>query len=210
MNCGGEQMAVVYLDKVFLINALIDYLLLLATVRLSGAPIHRLRLILCAICGGLYAVAVFLPGSAWLSHPACRLIFGVALAAAAFFRLPKPSRLIALFFFLSCGLGGAMLAVGLAAGSSYHQILTTVYHARINMAILLIAVAAAYVLLQIVFRQSARHGGGELLEITIAVAGQTQSMQALHDNGNTLRDPIHGHPVMVAEQSALLASQYSE
>ena len=36
---------VVYLDRVFLLNLLLDYLLLLAAAQLSGRTLHRLRLL---------------------------------------------------------------------------------------------------------------------------------------------------------------------
>ena len=33
----------VYIDRVFVLNLLVDYLLLLAAARLAGAPLRRLR-----------------------------------------------------------------------------------------------------------------------------------------------------------------------
>ena len=36
-------MTVVYLDSVFLFNALLDYLLFLSTARLAGIPLRRRR-----------------------------------------------------------------------------------------------------------------------------------------------------------------------
>lgn len=57
---------VVYLDRVFLLNLLVDYLLLLSAAQLSGRTLSRLRLLLCAAGGGLYAVATFLPGCGFL------------------------------------------------------------------------------------------------------------------------------------------------
>lgn len=57
---------VVYLDRVFLLNMLVDYLLLLSAAQLSGRTLSRLRLLLCAAGGGLYAVATFLPGCGFL------------------------------------------------------------------------------------------------------------------------------------------------
>ena len=42
------------------------------------------------------------------------------------------------------------------------------------------------------------------MEVTVAVDGRQQSVQALRDTGNTLRDPINARPVLVVEQSALL------
>ena len=45
-------MTVVYLDSVFLFNALIDYLLVLAAARLAGIPLHRGRYAFCGLLGG--------------------------------------------------------------------------------------------------------------------------------------------------------------
>ena len=47
-------MTVVYLDRVLLLNLLVDYLLLLTTARLAGIPLRRGRLALCAAVGALY------------------------------------------------------------------------------------------------------------------------------------------------------------
>ena len=46
-------MTVVYLDSVFLFNALLDYLLFLSTARLAGIPLRRRRYLLCGVLGGL-------------------------------------------------------------------------------------------------------------------------------------------------------------
>ena len=65
-------MTVIYVDTLFLLNAMVDYLLLLAAARLAGEPLTRLRFLLGALLGGGYAVAIFLPGLAFLRHPLCR------------------------------------------------------------------------------------------------------------------------------------------
>ena len=106
-------MTVVYLDRVLLLNLLVDYLLLLTTAQLAGIPLRRGRLALCAAVGALYAGAVFLPGLSWLSHPLCRTAVGAAMALAAWRREAHPWRLTALFFLLAGGLGGLVLALGL-------------------------------------------------------------------------------------------------
>ena len=66
-------MTVIYVDTLFLLNGVIDYLLLLAAARLAGEPLARWRFALGGALGGLYAVAIFLPGCAFLAHPLCRL-----------------------------------------------------------------------------------------------------------------------------------------
>ena len=85
---------VVYLDRVFLLTLLVDYLLLLSAAQLSGRTLSRLRLLLCAAGGGLYAVATFLPGCGFLRGPLCQLAAGGAMALCAFRgrRRPAPRR----------------------------------------------------------------------------------------------------------------------
>ena len=65
-------MTVIYVDTLFLLNTMVDYLLLLASARLAGEPLARLRFALGAVLGGLYAVAIFLPGMGFLARPLCR------------------------------------------------------------------------------------------------------------------------------------------
>ena len=77
-------MTVVYLDSVFLFNALIDYLLVLAAARLAGIPLHRGRYAFCGLLGGLYAAAVFLPGCGFLAAVPVKMAAGVLLALVSF------------------------------------------------------------------------------------------------------------------------------
>ena len=76
-------MTVVYIDSVFLLNGLMDYLLLLATARLAGIPLRRRRYLLAALTGGLYAAAVFFPGCGFLASGPVKLAAGVLLALIA-------------------------------------------------------------------------------------------------------------------------------
>ena len=46
-------MTVIYVDTLFLLNAMVDYLLLLAAARLAGEPLTRLRFLRGALLGGL-------------------------------------------------------------------------------------------------------------------------------------------------------------
>ena len=181
-------MTVVYLDRVLLLNLLVDYLLLLTTARLAGIPLRRGRLALCAAGGALYAGAVFLPGLSWLAHPLCRTAMGAAMALAAWRRESHPWRLAALFFLLAGGLGGLILALGLASGSVAAYV-GRLYRAEISWPVLLGAALGFYALLHLVFRQAARHGGGEIMDATISIGGQSRAVRVLHDTGNTCEAP---------------------
>ena len=77
-------MTVVYVDSVFVLNTLMDYLLVLSTARLAGIPLRRGRYLLAGLLGGAYAVAVFLPGLEFLAETPVKLVVGVLLALIAY------------------------------------------------------------------------------------------------------------------------------
>ena len=195
-------MTVIYIENVFILNWIIDYLLLMATARLAGAPLHRLRLALCAAIGGIYAVAVFLPKFTFLGNPICKLLAGGFMALLAYWPISHAWRLTALFFLLSGALAGIVLGIALAFGSA-ETVIGRIYYEQINWAVLLITAAIMYLLLHLVFRQGARHGGGELMTVTVSINQQHRQLLTLYDSGNTLRDPVNGQAVLVLEQNAL-------
>ncbi len=191
-------MTVVYIDSVFLLNALMDYLLLLAAGRLAGISPRRLRYAVAAVLGGVYAVAVFLPGGGFLASPAVKLAAGTLVGLTAYGGEPRLLRMLLLFLGVSCGMAGAVLTVGFLAGGV--PMMSGVFYTDVSIRVLLIAATAAYAVLTVVFRASARHGvRGELLPVKICISGKMQTLTALWDTGNGLRDPIGGAPVLVVE-----------
>ena len=113
-------MTVVYLDSVFLFNALLDYLLVLSAARLAGLTLRRGRYILCGLLGGAYAAAVFLPGGAFLTAAPVKAAAGVLLALAAFGGERHFWRLTLLTFAIACALAQGMeLADAINAGKAY-------------------------------------------------------------------------------------------
>lgn len=193
-------LTVIYVDRVFLLNTLVDYLLLLSSARLAGTILRRRRFLLCATGGGIYAAAVFwIP---WLANPIGKILSGVLLAWIAYRKEARPLRLMALFFLLCGGLAGILLGLGYASGSPTAY-LDRLQSAQISWQMLILSAILFSVLLNLLFRQGARHGGEELMSMMISISGQQKTIRALHDTGNTLRDPISGRPVLVLEQEAI-------
>ena len=174
-------MAVVYLDSVFLLNALMDYLLLLAAARLAGLPLCRWRYLAGALLGGCYAAAVFLPGAGWMTEPVVKLAFGVLMALMAYGGETKLLRLILLFFALSCGMAGCVLGLGFLTQTGV-PMLNGILYTDVDWKILLIASTAAYVVLRIVFHASAQQGvRGRLCPVKLSLGGRVTELTALQD-----------------------------
>lgn len=190
-------MTVVYLDSVFLFNALLDYLLFLSTARLAGIPLRRRRYLLCGVLGGLYAAAVFLPGGGFLTETLVKAGVGLLLALIAFGRETHFLRLTLLTVAIACALAGTVLALGLLAGQHIPNA-RGIFYTNVNGKTLLLSASGVYLLLTVIFRAAAAHGiRGECLPVTVCLLGQTVALTALLDTGNSLRDTA-GEPVLTA------------
>ncbi len=188
-------MTVVYIDEVFLLNTLVDYLLLLASAKLAGEVLHRGRMALAAVLGGLYSAAVFLPGWFFLNAALCKLACAVGMTLIAFGGSKRLIRVSLVFLGTSAAFGGGVLALQLLSGSG----------AVLDLRTTLLAAAGCYVFLTLIFRRTAQHGGRELAPAELELGGRRCRLTALIDTGNTLTDPATGRPVMVAEGEKLTA-----
>ena len=193
-------MTVIYVDTLFLLNAAVDYLLLLASARLAGEPLARLRFLLGALLGGLYAVSLFLPGLSFLARPPCRLAAAVLMVLAAFWRSRRLLRQVVIFLALSCAFGGGVLALGLLGGRGL-TLSNGVLCSGMDLKIVLLSAAGCYGALTLIFQRTGRHTApsGELRPVRLTLGERQVSLTALVDTGNTLTDPATGRPVLVAE-----------
>lgn len=192
-------MTVVYVDSVFVLNTLMDYLLLTATAHLAGVPPRRVRYLLAAALGGAYAVAVFLPGCGFLSRWPVKIAAGILMALASYGGERRLARLTVLLFTVSCGFAGCALGLGLLAGGGI-PMENGVFYTDVDAKVLLAAAGAAYLTLSAVFRAGAKNGGarGNLIRTQVGLGERSVSLTALCDTGNALQDPMTGRPVLVA------------
>lgn len=197
---GGLAVTIVYVDTLFLLNALVDYLLLLCAARLAGEPLKRIRFTLGAALGGGYAVAIFLPGLAFLERPPCRLAAAALMVLAAFGGSRRLGRQAALFFALSCAFAGGILAISLVGGTGLSLNRGVVY-SGMDLKIVLLSAAGCYAALSLLLQKSAKHirFTGELKQVRLELGERAVELTALTDTGNTLTDPVTGRGVMVAE-----------
>lgn len=193
-------MTIIYVDTLFLLNALVDYLLLLAAARLAGEPLRRGRFALGAALGGLYAVAIFLPGLAFLGRPLCRIASAALMMLVSYGGSRRLLRQGLLFVVLTCAFGGGVVAIGLLGGTGL-TLGNGVFYSTLDLKVVLLSAAVCYGVLTLVFQRLARHSAsdGELVDIKLFLGDRSLSLTALTDTGNTLTDPASGHPVVVAE-----------
>lgn len=196
--CYASGMEIIYIDSLFFLNLLLDYLLLLTAGRLCSLPLIRPRIALGAAFGALYAVFAVLEGKFLISAP-IKLLSGIICAAAAYGFGKQTARAVIAFFGVSAAFGGAVYALSrLSGGSGGGRLFIPV-----STPILVLSFALCYAAVSLVFRYSASRPAGRLCRVRIILGEREACFTALRDSGNELVDPLSGREVMVVELSAL-------
>lgn len=189
----------VYLDELFLLNFVVDYLLLLSAGRLAGEVLRRSRLALGALLGAGYAAAVFLPDGEFLLHPLCKLGSAVLMVLVGYGGSRRLLRVSLTFFLVSAAFGGGIFALQ-TLGNRSLTMKNGVLASALDLRLILLSAAVCYVFLTLVFHRAARHSSPrELVPAVLRLNGRRVALTALVDTGNTLTDPATGRPVMIME-----------
>lgn len=168
----------VYIDVVAILNFLVDLLLMIGTDRLCGFPMNWKRVIPAAIVGGVYAGVCLLPGFFFLANTLWRIVSLGIISWIAFGFSKSAIRRATVFVLLSMALGG--IALGIGDGGFWS---------------LAASAAGVSLLCAVGFRD--RPGSVSYVPVELFYAGRRMCLTALHDTGNSLRDPVTGKPVLV-------------
>ena len=190
-------MTVVYIDQLFLLNFIANYLLLLGTGRITGAVLHRLRIALGAAAGAIYSVMLFAPGAIWLSHWSFKVLAGIVVAFIAYAGEVHLLRTILIFYGVSAGLAGVVVAVE-ELGKSSLSIHNKVLYSEIHLRLLILLFIIFYFIMSLFFRRAGRHTSRETVKLTVWISGEVTTLTALIDSGHTLTDPVSNRPIVVA------------
>lgn len=191
---------VIYLDLVFILNTAADALALYMTARLSGLPLRTGRVLLAAVLGGLYGTCALLPPLWFMAGFLPQMVFAFFVVFASFGKQQMILRIFALFYFLSCTLGGAMTAI---SQSMFNRGVENALQ-TINWKVFILVTIICYFFLSVVFRGSAKHAvSGQLCHVCVVLDDKKVLLEALWDTGHTLCDPCSGNPVLTAWYGAL-------
>ena len=194
-SLGGK--VTVYLDEVFVVNALVDLLLLKTACAVTGCSARPRRLMAGAGFGALAACAVYVPGLSWLGRlPGAGLTF-LGLCLLCFGVRGRAWKSWLWFFCVCCGFAGLALALcGLLRIPAFFRNGRVYY--RLSGRLLVLLAAGLYALCRLLLDRFARHRGRELVQLELRVGQRQVVCSALRDTGNTLSDPATGEPVLVA------------
>ena len=191
----------VYLDQVWLINGLVDYLLLVVSGNLTAVTIRRKRILFSGMLGGIYGAMCLLPGWGFLCGLFWRLVVAAVLCLVAF----GPGRLllrqVVVLFLLTAAFSGVVILLTELFSAQPSFVGGNVYY-PVGTGTLILTAGGAYGVITWALGRL-QHHGGDIVPVSIYVEGKTVAFTALRDTGNTLRDPVTGAGVLVADKQIL-------
>ena len=199
---------IVYADMLFIINFIINIIILKITVIFSQTKPALWRMVSAASLGAVYAIFMFFPKISFL------YIFPAKLAVSLIMikiTVPKTSvfntlKLCAVFYLVSFAFAGILLALiyftDFASGAG-PVISNGVFYFDVSLKNLILTSLIAYVLIKIASAVFSRNKMIGIKPLKIFLDSKECTLSALCDTGNLLKDPISDAPVVIAEKQSL-------
>jgi|GEM_PF-424142 len=207
-------MPVVYVDVVWLVNLIMDTVLLATTGYVTKRPLRWKRLLLGGLIGASYALLLFIPPLAalttWPGKAVVSLVMvWVGLPCASWRDLLRAS---VLFYFVSFVFAGAAIAMHYAIPGTTVGDGTVIagnqfaFVQSMGGLALVVAVPAAAMSLGYFWRRvrTVKTQANSLYSVQVTVGENVVSFTGLMDTGNQLRDPLSGKAVCLLDSNLWL------
>lgn len=189
----------VYADLTFLVNFIMDFLILWATARFSRITMKYSRLFLASLLGGMYGVGYLFAGLANFYTLPAKIISSFLLIMVTFWPLnwQEIKKTILFFYGISAAVAGATIAVSYAKPSTGDFSWSYIYLLGGIVCVLLIGIYGGRYVSQSIIPDLLRY------QISMRFDKNSCTGEGFLDTGNGLRDPITQRPIVVAEYALL-------
>lgn len=205
-----DRVYVVYLDVFFMINFIMDYLIIIITSKIAGVKNKRIRKIAGATFGALYSVIIIKP---LINHLLRVTLINLAVAAVmvlisfGFICIGIYIKNVILLFLVSFAMSGIInyLYYTTIIGKYMRSVLCGDSNKVVNARKFIFVSLLAYVLLNLAVKLVLfiRKDAQLYYDAKITYKGKSVVVRALFDTGNGLCDPISGKMVHIAEYKIL-------
>ena len=199
----------IYLDEIFVINLLMDALMLWATGKLMQRPVLIFRLFASAIIGAIYGAAIFLPGCIWMADGLVKALCALLMIWIAFgwVHWRVYLKTVIYLYLVSFVLGGATIALMYFFGQQIVQTWSGIALIEVEFRFIWLIGGVIFVLfvVQILRRtiQKSLENYMQIMTVTVRLRNKTEKLRLLVDSGNCLTDPISGVPAIVVQMNCV-------
>lgn len=198
-------MQILYVDEIFLINLVINFVLLYLTAKIVRLHISILRLICGSVLASIYTILMILPDLGFMYTFLGKLVFSFLLITVSykFQRLFVYMKLLLVFYAVTFAFGGFVYAcLGILHNSNLINC-TIDFGTPLN--ILIFSTIASYILLSNLGSYVRRIKCKDkcIRELIIEKNGHKIRLKCLMDTGNSLYEPFTHIPIVVVYLKSL-------
>lgn len=206
----NDRVYIVYLDVFFMINFIMDYMIILITSRIAKVKKKRIRQLAGAGCGALYSVIVIKPLTNHLFKITLVNILIATVMVLISFGFTSASvyiKNVFLLFVVSFTMSGIInyLYYSTVIGKYVRNVLSGNSNKVVNARKFILVSVLAYILLSAIVRIifSVRKDMELYYDVKITFRGKSVVVRGLYDTGNGLTEPVSGKMVHIAEYKIL-------
>lgn len=197
-------MKTIYVDVLFCLNFVVDYLILLSVQKLLKIAVRRRRIVCGAIVGALSSFVIFLPPMPTVLSAFINFTTAMITVLSAFAPLSTKILLKAAvsFFIVGFCFCGVCIALWLMFYPQNMLIRNGAVYINISPFVLLLSTAVCYAVMRLFVRLSGRDlCRVKRCMVKVSLLGVERQFEGTVDTGNTLHEPFSDEAVIVVRQS---------
>lgn len=193
-------MVTVYVDILIILNAFVNFFILLVTSAFMSERPKTHRIVISSFVGALFSLYIFLPSYSFALEAAVRFI---CAATCVFICFGKGSiirfiRLSVVFYAVSFMYAGAMLGIWFILKPESMVMNNGVVYLDVSPLLLIVITLVSYVILTVVRLVARKNGGGgESVGLKCNLGDKSIKLWALVDTGHNIRDNLARSPVII-------------
>ncbi|MCR2042884.1 sigma-E processing peptidase SpoIIGA [Anaerosalibacter massiliensis] len=197
----------IYAEYLILENAIINYIILYVTKKITRTETSKFRLIMAAFIGAIYTLVVFFPSLKFMVKFTVKISMSVLIIIVAFNpeKFSDFIRLLSMFYVTAFVFAGATFALFYVINGKFSVYNGVFYITDFPVKFLILGVCTSFILIKYVFSYlQIKLGKKDILtNIIINLNNKKANIVALVDTGNSLKEPISQRPVIIVEFFAI-------
>ncbi len=199
---------VVYIDSLFLLNFIINMIILKLTDVFSSSRTKTSKICISSSIGAVYAVCMFFPDISFLYILPFKMIVSVFIVYMTDTKI-KPIPLIkkcAVFYLVSFTFAGILIAtyyLSIKGQNTYPVMQNGIIYFNISPYVLFVSSVLSVILIWLSSAVFSRNRNLGIKNLKIFLGNNICNVEALSDTGNLLKEPISNLPVIIVEKNCI-------
>lgn len=197
----------IYIDIIIVENLIMNYIILYATGLISKSPKSYLRMFLASLIGAVYATLEYILKVNIYSNIILKTILSIIIVYIAFNPqdVKKMCKQLVLFYVTTFTFGGIATYLIYVLKPQNIIIKNGMYVGTYVLKVIFVGAIIGTIILAIAFKMAKNKITKKdmICKVKIKLNGKEETVEAMVDTGNMLKEPITGTPVVVVERTSL-------